>query len=82
MFLWWIGDILLFVVVVPVVVILLQRVLQAAKAIDSVVNALAASAPQVVSHLGAIPQLLTTQTLVHETTAGLARYGAALDEIL
>lgn len=82
MFLWWIGDIVLLIVVVPVVVVLLQRVLQAAKDINQVVDTLAVSGPKVVSHLGAIPQLLTTQTLVHETTAGLARYGAALDEIL
>ncbi|MGI8429121.1 MAG: hypothetical protein ACR2OB_07420 [Solirubrobacteraceae bacterium] len=68
--------------VVPIVVVLLQRVLQAARDINRVVDTLAVSGPKVVSDLGAVPQLLTTQNLVHETTAGLARYGAALDEIL
>lgn len=82
MFLWWLGDAVLLLVVVPIVVVLLSRVLQAAKDINTVVTTLTVSGPQVVQHLGAIPQLLTTQTLVHETTAGLARYGAALDEIL
>jgi len=82
MLLWWIGDVVLLVVVAPVVVILLQRVFAAANQIDNNVDALAEAGPGQVSHLSGIPQLLETQQLVHETSAGLARYGAALDKIL
>lgn len=82
MILWWIGDLLLIAVVLPVVVILLKRVIEVANEINRTVSALARTAPIINSHLNGIPQLLRTQDLVHETTAGLARYGAALDEIL
>lgn len=82
MFLWWIGDVVLLVVVAPVVVILLRRVLKAANEVNRTVDALAGAGPALVSHLSGIPQLLETQELVHETSAGIARYGAALDKIL
>lgn len=82
MILWWIGDLVLFVVVVPVVVILLRRMITPAREINKTVDALAKAGPVLVSDLSGIPLLLRTQQLVHETTAGLARYGAALDEIL
>jgi len=36
----------------------------------------------VVDHLEPVPQLVTTVSLVNQTTIGLTRYGAALDRIL
>jgi len=82
MILWWIGDVLLVAVVLPVVVILLRRVIQVAFEVNRTVSALAKAGPVLISHLSGVPQLIRTQELVHETSAGLARYGAALDEIL
>lgn len=82
MVLWWIGNVVLLVVVLPVVLILLRRVILAAKEIEGTVDALAEGGPVLVSHLSGVPELLHTQELVHETSAGLARYGAALDKIL
>ena len=76
------GNIVLLVVVVPVVVKLLRDVVLAATAIKQTAAALDAAAPVLVRDLDAIPALLETQQLVHDTTAGLARYGAALDRIL
>ena len=44
MTLWWIGDVLLIVVVLPVVVYLLKGVLDAARSIEPSVKRIAAAA--------------------------------------
>jgi hypothetical protein len=82
MALWWICDGILFVLILPVVVALLQAVVRPAHEIGATAQALAAASPVLVEHLDSVIQLATTQQLVHETTAGLARYGAALDRVL
>jgi hypothetical protein len=82
MLLWWIGNAVLLVVILPVVVRLLQGVVQPAAEIKQTADQLAATGPVLVNKLDPVPQLATTQQLVHQTTAGLARYGAALDRIL
>ena len=82
MTLWWIGDIVLLVVVVPLVVYLLNGVLQAAKAIVPTVEGIAAVAATGSKDLDAAPLLLTTQSQVEQTVAGLADYGGSLDVIL
>ncbi len=82
MLLWWLGNLVLLVVVVPVVVKLLLDVVVAAGKSKRVAADLASAGPVLVRHLDAVPELIETQQLVHETTAGLARYGAALDRIL
>ena len=82
MTLWWIGNIVLLVVVLPLVVYLLNGVLQAAKAIVPTVQGIAATAAAGSQDLDAAPLLLTTQEQVTETVAGIAGYGASLDVIL
>jgi hypothetical protein len=82
MTLWWIGDIVLLVVVFPLVVYLLNGVLQAAKGIVPTVQAIAATAAAGSKDLDAAPLLLTTQEQVTQTVAGLAGYGGSLDVIL
>jgi hypothetical protein len=82
MTLWWIGDAVLLAVVIPVVVKLLQGLMAPAAEIERTVNALASAGPVLLNDLAPIPELVRTQELVHDTTAGLARYGAALNDIL
>jgi len=82
MTLWWIGDIVLLVVVLPLVVYLLNGVRQAAKAIVPTVEGIAATAAAGSRDLDAAPLLLTTQDQVEQTVAGLAAYGGSLDVIL
>jgi hypothetical protein len=82
MTLWWIGDIVLVVVVFPLVVYLLNGVLQAAKAIVPTVQEIGATAAAGSKDLDAAPLLLTTQEQVTQTVAGLAGYGGSLDVIL
>ena len=78
----WIGSIVLLVVVFPLVVYLLNGVLQAAKAIISTVQGIATTAAAGSKDLDAAPLLLTTQDQVTQTVAGIAGYGGSLDVIL
>jgi hypothetical protein len=82
MTLWWIGDIVLLVVVVPVVVYLLNGVLTTARGIVPSVRQIAGVAAAGSKDLDAVPLLLTTQDQVAQTVAGVANYGGSLDVII
>jgi hypothetical protein len=82
MTLWWIGDIVLLVVVVPVVVYLLNGVLTTARGIVPSVRRIATVAAAGSKDLDATVLLLTTQEQVAQTVAGVAEYGGSLDVIL
>jgi hypothetical protein len=82
MTLWWIGDIVLLVVVVPVVVYLLNGVLTEARGIVPSVRRIAAAAGAGSKDLDAVPLLLTTQDQVIRTIETAANYGGSLDVIL
>ena len=82
MTLWWIGDVLLIVVVLPVVVYLLKGVLDAARSIVPSVDRIAAAAGAGSKDLDAVPLLLTTQERVKQTVEVVANYGGSLDVIL
>ncbi|MDP9262263.1 MAG: hypothetical protein M3O89_09845 [Actinomycetota bacterium] len=82
MTLWWIGDIVLLVVLLPVVVYLLNGVLVAAKSIVPSVREIASAASAGSKDLDAAALLLTTQDQVTQTVAGVANYGGSLDVIL
>jgi hypothetical protein len=82
MTLWWIGDVLLIVVVLPVVVYLLKGVLDAARSIEPSVKRIAAAASAGSKDLDAVPLLLTTQAQVKRTVEVVAGYGGSLDVII
>ena len=82
MTLWWIGNVVLLVVVLPLVVYLLNGVLQAARALVPTVGAIAVTAEAASKDLDAAPLLLTTQQQVKETVANVAAYGGSLDVIV
>jgi hypothetical protein len=82
MTLWWIGDVLLIAVVIPVVVYLLKGVLDAARSIVPSVDRIAAAAGAGSKDLDAVPLLLTTQERVKQTVEVVANYGGSLDTII
>jgi hypothetical protein len=82
MTLWWIGDVILLVVLVPVVVYLLNGVLQAAKSIVPTVREIATVAAAGSKDLDAAPLLITTRGQVTQTVSGVANYGGSLNIIL
>ena len=79
---WWILDIVLLVVVVPVVIYLLAGVLSEARGIVPSVQRIGAAAAAGSADLDAVPLLLTTQDQVRQTVAGVANYGGSLDVII
>jgi hypothetical protein len=82
MTLWWIGDIVLLAVVLPVVVYLLRGVLAEARAIVPPVRGIAATAAAGSKDLDAVPLLLTTEDQVVRTVENVAAYGGSLDVII
>ena len=82
MTLWWIGNVVLLVVVLPVVIYLLNNVLSAARSIVPSVRRIAGVAAAGSKDLDAAVLLLTTQDQVAQTVAGVADYGGSLDVII
>ncbi|HLM27915.1 MAG TPA: hypothetical protein VK304_13210 [Thermoleophilaceae bacterium] len=78
----WIGNAVLLLVIVPVVVYLLNGVLQAARSIVPSVEGIAEAAAAGSKDLDAAPLLVRTDEQVKETVAGLSNYGGSLDVIL
>jgi hypothetical protein len=82
MTLWWIGDVVLVVVLFPVVVYLLRGVLNAATGIVPTVGRIAAVAAAGSKDLDSAALLVTTEDQVKQTVAVVANYGGSLDVIL
>ena len=82
MTLWWIGNVVLLAVVLPVVVYLLRGVLDAARSIVPERAADRDGGGRGSKDLDATALLLTTQDQVAKTVAGVANYGGSLDVIL
>jgi hypothetical protein len=82
MTLWWIGNAVLLLVVLPVVIYLLNGVLSEARGIVPSVRRVGAAAAAGSKDLDAVPLLLTTQDEVIHTVEGVAGYGGSLDVIL
>jgi hypothetical protein len=82
MTLWWIGNAVLILVVLPLVVYLLHGVLGAARGIVPSVGEIAGVTAAASKDLDATALLLTTQDQVARTIAGVAEYGGSLDVII
>ena len=82
MILYWIGAVIVLVVVLPVVVLLLRGVLVAAESIVPSVDRIAAVAAAGSKDLDAVPLLLDTQRHVRTTVETIADYGGSLNTII
>jgi hypothetical protein len=82
MILYWLGDAILLLVVLPVVVYLLRPVLATARGIVPHVEKIAGVAAAGSKDLDAVPLLLTTQDQVKRTVETVADYGGSLDVIV
>ena len=79
---YWIGDAVLILVVLPVVLYLLNGVLGEARGIVPTVRRIATVAAAGSKDLDAVPLLLTTQEQVRQTVEVVAGYGGSLDTIV
>jgi hypothetical protein len=82
MILYWIGSLIVLLVILPVVVYLLRGVLQTAQTIVPSVQRIGAAAAAGSKDLDAVPLLLTTQQQAITTIETVADYGGSLNVIL
>jgi hypothetical protein len=79
MVLWWIGNIILLVVILPVVIFLLNRVLAALERIRGATDAILSGG---VALVGVPEALATTDATVHEVSVGAVRYAGSVAKLL
>ena len=83
MVLWWIGNVLLLLVVVPVLVALLNRVLAALERIRGASDEILAGGVALIGDLDDVPDLLaTTDDTIHEVSVGAVRYAGSVGKLL
>ena len=81
--LWWIGNIILLVVIVPVLVALLNRLLAAVERIRGAADDTLAGGVALIGELQNTPDLLeTTDTVIAEVANGAVRYAGPVSKLL
>jgi hypothetical protein len=79
---WWIGNLLLFVVVVPPVLILINRTLSAILEIRTHARNILDNVVTLTGKLDEVPeQLDETDEVVKQVAAGALRYASSLDKV-
>ena len=82
MVLWWIGNAIFLVVVIPVVVVLLQRLRSSAVDVGRQVDTIHGQAGGIVKAVDDVKALIPTRDAVKQVGAGLTRYVKAVDRLL
>jgi hypothetical protein len=83
MVLWWIGNAVLLLVVLPVVIFLLNRVLAAVERIRGATDRILAGGVDLVGELSGVPEALaTTDTTVRDVSVGAVRYAGSVAKLL
>ncbi len=81
MILWWIGNAIFLLLIIPAVVFCLHSVLQPAKQIQVYAEDITDHGSQFGPHLEALQDLGRTRELVRRVNADLERYIRALDRM-
>ena len=83
MTLWWIGNAILLLVVVPVLVALLNRVLAALERIRGAADDILEGGVALVGEVDTAPDLLaTTDRTIHDVSVGAVRYAGSVATLL
>jgi hypothetical protein len=83
MVLWWIGNVVLLVAVLPVVIYLLNRVLAALERIRGAADNILAGGVALIGELNGLPEALaTTDETVKEVSVGAVRYAGSVAKLL
>jgi hypothetical protein len=83
MVLWWIGNAVLLLVVLPVVIYLLNRVLAALERIRGATDHILSGGVALVGELSDVPGgLATTDRTVNEVSVGAVRYAGSVARLL
>ncbi|MFO7192544.1 MULTISPECIES: hypothetical protein [Thermocrispum] len=80
---WWIGNVVLAVVVLPVVIALLNRVLAAVERIRAAVDDIAVAAGALDDELAGVPDALAeTDRTIENVSVGAVRYAGSVGTLL
>jgi hypothetical protein len=83
MVLWWIANVILLVVILPVVIALLNRVLAALERIRGATDQILAGGVALIGELDGVPGLLaTTDKTISEVSVGAVRYAGSVAKLL
>jgi hypothetical protein len=83
MVLWWIGNIILLVVVLPVVIYLLNRVLAACERIRAACDDILSGGVALIGELNGVPEALAeTDTTIEAVKTGAVRYAGSVAKLL
>lgn len=83
MMLWWVGNAVLLLVVVPVLVALLNRVLAALERIRGAADDILAGGVALAGELEGVPEALaTTEQTIHDVAVGATRYAGSVGKLL
>jgi len=83
MVLWWIGNAILLLVILPVVIFLLNRVLAAVERIRHATDDILAGGVALVGELSGVPgALATTDETIREVSVGAVRYAGSVAKLL
>jgi hypothetical protein len=83
MVLWWIGNAILLVVILPVVIYLLNRVLAAVERIRGATDNILAGGVALVGELNGVPEALAvTDKTIEEVKVGAVRYAGSVAKLL
>lgn len=82
MTLWWIGNVVFLLVVIPVVILLLRSLSRPVFEIRDYVDDVLEHGVLAIAALDSVEELLDTRELVKDVGAGVGRYGAAIDDLL
>jgi hypothetical protein len=83
MVLWWIGNAILLVVILPVVIALLNRVLAALERIRAATDDILSGGVALIGELDQVPDLLaTTDKTIEEVSVGAVRYAGSVAKLL
>jgi hypothetical protein len=82
MALWWIGNAIFILVVIPVVVVLLHRLARSAFGVGKHIDTIHDQAGGIVIAVDDVKALIPTRDAVKRVGVGLTRYVKAVDRIL
>ncbi len=83
MFLWWIGNLILLFVVLPIVYVLMQRIVTPINRIRATVDGILYNGVILLGELDNVPELLAeTDSTVKEVSIGATRYVKRVGHLL
>jgi hypothetical protein len=83
MILWWIGNAVLLLVILPVVIALLNRVLAAVERIRGATDEILLGGVALTGNLDGVPEALAqTDSTIQEVAVGAVRYAGSVARLL